>query len=314
METSTSAWLTESKAYPFVLKAGPKPQPGEGEVLIRNAAVAIEVGAGVTRFKRGQPVIAHCNSLLTQNPANSAFQHYTILTEKLVAEIPAELGFEQAVVLPLAITTACAGLYGSEYLNLPLPSLASEKKKKTGQTILIWGGVSSVGATAIQLASCSGLQVITTASTANHDFVKSLGADAVFDYKSPTVVDAIAKAVLDTDLVGVYDAIGEAPSFAAITALADQLQRPLNTAAVLPCDQPTPRCIPKYVRAVSIIEQPDEHIAQWIWGQFLPQALTSGQFQAKPDLYIVGNGLKDVQYGLDVQKKGVSAKKGVISL
>jgi NADPH:quinone reductase-like Zn-dependent oxidoreductase len=144
---------------------------------------------------------------MTQDPANSAFQLYTVVTEALVAEIPDSLELKRAVVLPLAVSTACAGLYRKDYLSLPLPSVS--EAKKTGQTILIWGGASSVGATAIQLAVASGLNVISTASVANHEFVKSLGADAVFDYRSPTVVDEIAKAVTNTEFVGVYDAIGE---------------------------------------------------------------------------------------------------------
>jgi hypothetical protein len=36
-----SAWITQAAAYPFVVKDGPKPQPAEGQVLIRNVAVAI---------------------------------------------------------------------------------------------------------------------------------------------------------------------------------------------------------------------------------------------------------------------------------
>ncbi|GFF57167.1 zinc-binding alcohol dehydrogenase domain-containing protein cipB [Aspergillus udagawae] len=342
MEINQSAWLTGPAAYPFVVENGPKPQPGEGQVLIRNEVVAVnpvdwkiqshgrylntypfilgqdaagvveEAGSGVTRFRKGQRVIAHCNGLMTQDPANSAFQLYTVVTEALVADIPDSLELKRAVVLPLAVSTACAGLYRKDYLSLPLPSVS--EAKKTGQTILIWGGASSVGATAIQLAVASGLSVISTASVANHEFVKSLGADAVFDYRSPTVVDEIAKAVTNTEFVGVYDAIGEKTSFAAISALADRVDRPVNTASVLPCEQQTPRFAPKYVVAYSIIQDPHKFIGEWIWGEFLPKALASGRFQAKPDPYLVGNGIMDIQHALDVQKKGVSAKKVIVTL
>jgi hypothetical protein len=68
------------------------------------------------------------------------------------------------------------------------------------------------------------------------------------------------------------------------------------------------------VIAYSIIQDPHKDVGDWIWGEFLPKALASGQFQAKPDSYIVGNGLKDIQYALDVQKKGVSAKKVIVTL
>ncbi|KAJ5860305.1 zinc-binding oxidoreductase CipB [Penicillium soppii] len=79
MAENQAAWLTEAGAYPFAVNDGPKPTPGPGEIIIKNAAVAIA----------------------------------------LAAAIPDNLSFEQAVVLPLAISTACAGLYQKEYLNLP---------------------------------------------------------------------------------------------------------------------------------------------------------------------------------------------------
>ncbi|KIJ41536.1 hypothetical protein M422DRAFT_172135, partial [Sphaerobolus stellatus SS14] len=48
--------------------------------------------------------------------------------------------------------------------------------------ILIWGGATATGQYAIQLAKLSGLRVISTASPKNFEFLKSLGADEVFDY------------------------------------------------------------------------------------------------------------------------------------
>ncbi|KAG7137213.1 Protein TOXD like protein [Verticillium longisporum] len=77
------------------------------------------------------------------------------------------------------------GLY--QTLKLPLPSSPAEKPFP----ILIYGGSTAMGISGIQYAKLSGLTVVTTASPHNFDYVKSLGADAVFDYKSPTLVDDI---------------------------------------------------------------------------------------------------------------------------
>jgi hypothetical protein len=46
----------------------------------------------------------------------------------------------------------------------------------------------------------------------------------------------------------------------------------------------------------------------------VPKALAKGTFKAKPDPLVVGNGLKSIQLGLDVQKKGVSAKKVIVTI
>lgn len=67
-------------------------------------------------------------------------------------------------------------------LQLPLPSEPS----KVPFPILIYGGSTATGMVGIHFAKLSGLQVITTCSPHNFELVKSFGADAVFDYKSPT--------------------------------------------------------------------------------------------------------------------------------
>ncbi|RHZ62473.1 zinc-binding alcohol dehydrogenase family protein [Aspergillus thermomutatus] len=210
MHQNRAAWIVAVKAKPFRVDTAPMYKPGRGEVLIPNHAVAVnpvdwkiqesgrylnsypfilgrdaagiieDVGEGVVRLHKGQRVIAHLHSPNSGNYAHAAYQFYSLAIEGLTASIPADISFEQAVVLPLAISTATAGLYLPEYLGLPLPSL---NPGSSGKTLLIWGGASSVGATAIQLAIASGLQVIDTASSSNSGFVTSLGAE-VFDRQS----------------------------------------------------------------------------------------------------------------------------------
>ena len=67
------------------------------------------------------------------------------------------------------------------------------------------------------------------------------------------------------------------------------------------------------VNAVSIAsDQPD--VGKAVWGEYIPAALASGQFQAKPDPILIKGGLSPVQEGLDTLKKGVSAGKVVVEL
>lgn len=86
---------------------------------------------------------------------------------------------------PLRSLSQGQGLYQS--LKLPLPN----ESAKEPFPVLIYGGSTATGVYAIQFAKISGLKVLTTASPHNFDFLKSLGADAVFDYSSPTVADDI---------------------------------------------------------------------------------------------------------------------------
>lgn len=88
----------------------------------------------------------------------------------------------------IALSTAVIALYYR--LNLPVPWL-STPIPRANAPILIWAGSTSVGLFAIHLAKLSNIPVVTTASPHNHELVKSLGADAVFDYKDPEVASKI---------------------------------------------------------------------------------------------------------------------------
>jgi NADPH:quinone reductase-like Zn-dependent oxidoreductase len=146
----------------------------------------------------------HALGRITGEPKYGAFQLYTVAYEITVAPIPDYLSYEQAVVLPLAISTAAAGLYQKGFLELPYPTI---NPKSTGKSILVWGGSSSVGSTTIQLAVGSGLEVVSTASKQNLDYLKLLGAKHVFDHSSATVVEDILAVLKGSDFVGAYDAI-----------------------------------------------------------------------------------------------------------
>ena len=69
-----------------------------------------------------------------------------------------------------------------------------------GETILIQGGAGGVASFAIQFAKSIGARVITTTSTANLDYVRSLGADEVIDYRTDdfTRIGPVCDAVFDT--------------------------------------------------------------------------------------------------------------------
>lgn len=262
---------------------------------------------------------SYADGLRSKEPRNSSFQLYFAAQSRLTSLVPAELSLEKAAVLPLAISTASAGLYDPALLGLPLPSAdsatiptpaAGEKVK----TALIWGGSSSVGTAAIQLAVASGAHVITTASPQNHDLARSLGASAVFDYHSKTIVSDLVDALKDTNLVGVYDAIALDSSTEAVSAILDALDKKLPVANVLGTQRKTERYQPQFIFASSIVANNLSFIAEGVWGKFVPAALANGSLQAKPDEKVVGHGLESIQGAVDLLRKGVSAQKLIVTL
>lgn len=112
------------------------------------------------------------------------------------------------VVLPLGISTASAGLFQKDYLNLPFPSPEQPALKPLNRILLIWGGSSSVGSCAIQLAKAAGAIIITTASPKNFAYVKTLGAEEVFDYRAEDVEDQIVDWLQSKTVLGAFHARG----------------------------------------------------------------------------------------------------------
>jgi len=129
------------------------------------AGVVTKVGSKVNKFKVGDEVYSR--------PADHAvgtFAEFISLNEKDVALKPKNISMEEAASIPLVGLTAWQALV--EKANL-----------KKGQKVFIQAGSGGVGAFAIQLAKHLGVTVATTTSAANVDFVKSLGADIVIDYR-----------------------------------------------------------------------------------------------------------------------------------
>ena len=91
--------------------------------------------------------------------AEGAFQIYTVLLAHMASSIPSTLSYESASVLPLGVSTAACGLFQEDQPALQPPSALA---KITGKTLLVWGGSTSVGSNAIQLAVAAGYEVFTT--------------------------------------------------------------------------------------------------------------------------------------------------------
>jgi NADPH:quinone reductase-like Zn-dependent oxidoreductase len=129
------------------------------------AGVVVKVGANVRRFKVGDAVYAR--------PADfrvGAFAEFIAIHENDVARKPSNISMEEAASIPLVGLTAWQALVEKAHLQ-------------KGQKVFIQAGSGGVGTFAIQLAKHLGATVATTASAANADWLKGLGADVVVDYK-----------------------------------------------------------------------------------------------------------------------------------
>lgn len=368
---NTAARFVQGRA---VLEVGPAPYtpPRAGELVVRTHAVAVnpvdwlipligrfaypwlksptilgfdlagevmEVGPNVTRFQVGDRVLALATGTekSRNTPAEGAFQQYVVVLDRLTCPLPGHLSYEQGAVLPLGLSTAACGLFQKDQLALQHPSAIPVP---TGQTLLIWGGSTSVGSNAIQLAVAAGYEVVTTASPRNFEHVRALGASQVFDYHSATVVQDLVAALQGKTLAGALS-IASGSAGACMDVLKASEGRKFVSLASTPVSfeplgqQPRspfllPRLMGRMLWATALLQLKARRAGirtRSIWGgslmndevgplvfeTFLPAALAERRYVAAPEPEVIGHGLGAIQQGFEVQRRGVSARKVVIS-
>ena len=147
----------------------------------RDVAGVIEaVGDNVRRFSVGDEVYAEVDA--------GSFAEYTVAQAKRLAHKPTRISFGEAAAVPTAATTALQGV-------------RDVAKIKPDDTVLINGASGGVGSFAVQLAKAYGAEVTGVCSTANLEFVRSLGADHVIDYTVEDFTTGEARYDVVIDLV-----------------------------------------------------------------------------------------------------------------
>jgi NADPH:quinone reductase-like Zn-dependent oxidoreductase len=151
---------------------------------------------------------------------------YARVQSDLLWKVPSSgpVGLREAPVYGVGFVTAAQVLYTR--LGLPYPP----QKADRSDWILIYGGSTSVGMFATQLAQLAGYKVITTASPKNFDLVKSYGADEVVDYHNADHAIQEIKKITGGSLTKALDTISEGDSFRiALESFSDAGKRKLNT-------------------------------------------------------------------------------------
>ena len=162
----------------------------------------------IGNYKRGQRVAGFVyGGLEPEMEIRGAFSEYVVQEASLVFRYPSTISPEAICTLPLVSVAAALGIFHE--MHLPLPPA------KLNFNFLVWGGSTSVGQCAIQLAKSIGCFVVTTASPARHEYLKGLGADLCFDYRDPNVVSLIQEAT-NGQLAYAFDCISEKESIAQV--------------------------------------------------------------------------------------------------
>ncbi len=193
----------------------PRPQPGEGEVLIRVRAASVNpvdskirsgkyrkgnaefpltlgrdvsgtvesLGPGVGGISQGDQVYAFLGS------HSGGYAEYAIARTSELARKPARLDNAHAAAVPLAATTAWQALFDHGGLQ-------------AGERVLIHGGAGGVGHFAVQFAKTRGAHVIATGRRDDFPLLRELGADEVIDYTAQEFATQVRDIDLVIDLIG----------------------------------------------------------------------------------------------------------------
>jgi NADPH:quinone reductase-like Zn-dependent oxidoreductase len=185
-----------------------RPEPGDGEVLIRVRAASVNAidwkyRAGVAE-KALPAVLGNDISGVVEASRSDAFAdgeevfgmaatggyaEYAASPAALLARKPGGISHEQAAALPVAGMTAWQALFDRGGLQ-------------RGQTALIAGAAGGVGHLAVQFAHHAGARAIGIGSTRNRDFVLGLGADDYVDYTKQDVSEAVSGVDVAFDAIG----------------------------------------------------------------------------------------------------------------
>ncbi|KAI0150120.1 GroES-like protein [Hypoxylon sp. NC0597] len=342
MATHLAAVAT-GKAQPLKVQERQTPKPGPDELLLEVKSVALnpidwkmrdfgftvagypaifgsdisgvvlEAGTDVSDiFKLGSRVTAFAPAFFVKGvPDYGAFQKRAVVPATNVTPIPDHITFNEAATFPMAVATVWAGF---ETIGIPRnPSYLPSDKKG----ILVWGASSSVGSMTVQVAKSLGFAVYGTASAKHHEYIKSLGASRVFDYRDGGVEEAIIQAAREDGLIFQfgYDAVGALQHcLDVLKVLKGSGTARLASAPPLKPGDPTAEGIDTKFVAASL--DAGERVKQFsfFFNVWLKDKLEKREIIPSPKIQLLDGGLGGIDRGLDTLKTGVSCTKLVLEI
>lgn len=271
------------------------------------AGEIVAAGDAVTRHKIGDRV----HGMPTNDSGfGRAFQVYTLCHEDMAMKTPQEWTDAQAASIPVGVCTATYGLYHPEFCSLSFPGVDVQPQDGV---VIVWSGSSNVGSNGIQLARASGYEVVVTASTKNFDALTKLGASKLFDYKDDNVVEQMVDYLRGKKVVGSLDCYGHLNPESPLLKVLGQTEGSKFVASVLPAEGlEGTQFSSTYIPAPQILKS--KQLTSKVLQEFMPQGIEAGKYTPVPQPDVVGHGLEEIQHAMDIQKRGVSFKKVVVSV
>ena len=159
--------------------------------------ISVPTDKGEWKFKPGDDIYALTTFSWKGNARETSIGHESELALK-----PKNLSWEEAASVPLSALSAYEALFVHGKLHAPIAG------NNSGKRVLVTAASGGVGVWGVQLAHEAGLEVVGTCGTSNVDFVKSLGADTVLDYKKTNLLEWVSEDIDARGFDVILDCIG----------------------------------------------------------------------------------------------------------
>ncbi|WXC67254.1 hypothetical protein SNK03_013034 [Fusarium graminearum] len=300
------------------------------------AGIVLEAGENVPTgddksslcFQPGTRVVAYSASAWRScAPDYGAFQEKCLVPWQHAVPLPDEnMSWNHAATLPVSVQVP---LSAWDQMGIPRTeekSTGTSNKAEKNEVLLIWGASSSVGTMGVQSARimCQDpdspfAAVYATAGSDNLEYIRSLGADSVFDYKDLNVVDAMVSKAQDSGLVirHCFLAVGNLSLCQGVLkafAKPGEKKAKVVSAPRLPEDGKDVEGVQVMFVMPSMVEEERlEQFRYWM-GTWLGKRLVEGSIRPSPEPSVVGKGLEFINEALDRMAQGVSCTKLVVEI
>ncbi|KAL4820346.1 chaperonin 10-like protein [Aspergillus spinulosporus] len=347
------AAFTCAKGQSLQLQTRPTPSPGPGELLVAAKSVALNPADVIMRnqglfiqsyptvtgfdvaglvlavgdnvppsFQQGTCIAAYAASVWKGcSPDYGAFQERCLVPWQHAAILPNDIPWYRAATLPVAVQVPLSAWDAMKITPTRRVTAATAAKK---EALLIWGASSSVGTMGVQTARLlrddphtSIAAVYAAAGAANSDYVSSLGADRVFDYRDPQIIDAVLSAARRDALViqHCFLATGDLRVCQGVLRVFLGEGKTVKVASAPP--------VPTDAEAIDGIEtlflmpsmEEAQRLEQFrVWMAWLAENLARATIRPSPEPSVVGKGLGAINAGLDRLQQGVSCTKLIVEI
>ncbi|KAJ5249017.1 hypothetical protein N7468_000468 [Penicillium chermesinum] len=262
------------------------------------------------------------------DPNYGVFQETCLVPWQHAVILPDSISWNHAVTLPVSVQVALCAWDAMGIPRLDNPISAPEKADVANkeEVLLVWGASSSVGSMGVQTArllrmdpSSPFAAVYATAGATNHEYVASMGADRVFDYKDARVVDFILAAAAEDGLVIRHCFLATGSLALCHSVLKHFLRRDDETVTVasappVPDEAKRWNALETIFLVPSVVESERlEQFRFWL-GTWLRKNLVKGTIVPSPEPMVVGRGIESLDSAMDKLREGVSCKKLVVEV